>query len=405
VAVRVSALSPGPASRVAAEQWASQRQRYLDNLKVLLIALIIVGHAIESYADLDWWSYGEVREVTLSPVTEVVLLVLAGPFAILMIPILFLIAGLLTQPSAQRKGAGAYAPDRLLRLGVPFAVFVLVLQPSAMYVMERNLAGYTGSFRASLLGQEQILDTGPLWFVGVLLIFSLGYAGRAWARRGRSRAGLDRAGRLRPGEIRLRHLVLLVAAVTVATFLVRLVFPFNSENKYLDLNLYQWPACLAMFALGIVAAKQGWLTAVPHRLRRQSGLTTLAALIAFGLYTAVGAIAGIAEATWGGGWNWYAFVFAALESALTVFGSVWLLAVAHRHLNRPLRWAGPAARRSGYGAFILQSVVLIGLAMAMRPLPLPAEVKAVLLAAAGLAGSFGIAWLLISRVPGIARIL
>lgn len=49
--------------------------------------------------------------------------------------------------------------------------------------------------------------------------------------------------------------------------------------------------------------------------------------------------------------------------------------------------------------------MLIGLAMAMRPLPLPAEAKAVLLAAAGLAGSFGIAWLLISRVPGIARIL
>jgi hypothetical protein len=39
------------------------------------------------------------------------------------------------------------------------------------------------------------------------------------------------------------------------------------------------------------------------------------------------------------------------------------------------------------------------------PLPLPAEVKAVLLATAGLAGSFGIAWLLIGRVPGVARIL
>jgi fucose 4-O-acetylase-like acetyltransferase len=159
MAARVSARTPAPAGRVAAE-WAWQRQRYLDNLKVLLIALIIVGHAIVSYADLDWWSYGEVREVTLLPVTEVVLLVVAGPFTILMIPVLFLIAGMLTQPSLQRKGAGAYARDRLLRLGVPFAVFVLVLQPSAMYVMERNLAGYTGSFWASLLGKEQILDTG-----------------------------------------------------------------------------------------------------------------------------------------------------------------------------------------------------------------------------------------------------
>jgi fucose 4-O-acetylase-like acetyltransferase len=398
MAARAPAPIHAPAARGVAEQWASQRLRYLDTLKVLLIAAIIVGHAVESYADLDWWSYGEVREVTLAPVTEVVLLAVAGPFAILMIPVLFLIAGLLSAPSLRRKGAGAYARDRLLRLGIPFAVFVLVLQPSAMYVMERTLAGYTGSFWASLLGREQILDTGPLWFVGVMLIFSLGYAGWARARR-------DRADRLRPGEIGLAHLSLLVAVVTVATFLVRLAYPFNSENRYLDLNLYQWPACLAVFALGAVAARHGWLTAIPQRLRRGSGVATLVALIALGLYVAFGAAAGIAEQTWGGGWNWYAFVFVALESALSVFGPVWLLAVAQRRLNRPVRWAGPAAGRSAYGAFVLQSAVLIGLAMAMRPLPLAAEPKAVLLAAAALAGSFGIAWLLISRVPGVARIL
>jgi hypothetical protein len=193
--------------------------------------------------------------------------------------------------------------------------------------------------------------------------------------------------------------------VTVATFLVRLVFAFNSENKYLDLNLYQWPACLAMFALGVVAAARGWLAAIPDRLRRQTGLATLTSLIAFGLYVAFGAVTGIDEQTWGGGWNWYALVFATLESALTVFGPVWLLAVAQRRLNRPLPWAGPAVSRSAYAAFILQSVVLIGLAMAMRPLPAPAEAKAILLASAGLVGSFGIAWLLINRVPGVSRIL
>jgi predicted Na+-dependent transporter len=59
----VPVQTPKPAgqvvARLVARQWASQRQRYLDNLKVLLIALIIVGHAIVSYADLDWWSYSE----------------------------------------------------------------------------------------------------------------------------------------------------------------------------------------------------------------------------------------------------------------------------------------------------------------------------------------------------------
>jgi glucans biosynthesis protein C len=61
--------------------------------------------------------------------------------------------------------------------------------------------------------------------------------------------------------------------------------------------------------------------------------------------------------------------------------------------------------RSAYGAFMLQGLVLIGLAIALRPLPLPAEVKALIVAGSGIAGSFALSWLLISRIPAVARIL
>jgi hypothetical protein len=61
--------------------------------------------------------------------------------------------------------------------------------------------------------------------------------------------------------------------------------------------------------------------------------------------------------------------------------------------------------RSAYGAFMLQGLVLIGLAIASRPLPLPAEVKALIVAGGGIAGSFAISWLLVSRISGVARIL
>jgi hypothetical protein len=97
-------------------------------------------------------------------------------------------------------------------------------------------------------------------------------------------------------------------------------------------------------------------------------------------------------------------VFAVIETALTVFGSVWLLGVAQRRLDRRIRW-GPALARSAYGAFMVQGLVLIGLAVALRAAPLPAEAKAVIVAGGGIAGSFALAWLLISRVPVVARIL
>jgi hypothetical protein len=61
--------------------------------------------------------------------------------------------------------------------------------------------------------------------------------------------------------------------------------------------------------------------------------------------------------------------------------------------------------RASFGAFILQTPVLIGLASALRPVDLPAEVKALLVATAGVVLSFTLARLLILRVPGVSRVL
>jgi hypothetical protein len=106
----------------------------------------------------------------------------------------------------------------------------------------------------------------------------------------------------------------------------------------------------------------------------------------------MGAVLGVIDdPTWAGGWHVLAFMFAALESALAVFGPVWLLAVAQRHLDRHLRWAGPVVSRSAYGAFLVQGLVLIGLAVALRPVGVPAELKAVIVAGGGVAGSFTLA--------------
>jgi hypothetical protein len=400
------ATVPGPARGSApgrhgptVESWAAGRALYLDNLKVILIAAIIALHAVASYVDEEFWAYAEMREVTLSPAVETAVLAMVVPFGLLMIPLLFLVAGLLTPPSVERKGTGAYARDRLLRLGVPFAVFVLLLWPLLMYPVHpagESPDSYWTEFGGGAQSQWCI-DAGPLWFVGVLLVFSLVYAG--WVR--------VRPRRAVPGsrDVRAGHLLLLAAAVTVVTFMVRLVIPYDGDEYVIDLNLYEWPECIALFSLGVVAARRGWLTAVPDRLGRQCRTATLTAAGAFAVFVVVAAALGVEQDEVWGGWHWPAFVFALLASVLTVFGSVWLLGVAQRHLDRPLRWVGPVASRSAYGAFMVQGLPLIGLAVMLRPLPVPAEVKALLLAAGAVAGSFAIAWFLIRRVPGVARIL
>ena len=187
---------------------------------------------------------------------------------------------------------------------MPFAVFAVLLWPLLEYVVFRQLGeapGIWAYFRA-----EGTLDTGVLWFVGALLAFSLAYAGWVWIRR-------RHVAPARRGDIRVSHLLLLAAAVTVVTFLVRSVLPFESDNKYVDLNMWEWPACAAVFGLGIMASGLGWLAAVPDRLRRQCRTVTLLAIGAAAVFAASAIALDVVGDLWGG-WHWPAFVFAQVNA-------------------------------------------------------------------------------------------
>ena len=65
---------------------------------------------------------------------------------------------------------------------------------------------------------------------------------------------------------------------------------------------------------------------------------------------------------------------------------------------------GPALARNAYAAFILQGVPLLGLAVLMRGLPLPAEDKALVLAVGGVVGSCALAASYSPRSLGSARL-
>lgn len=382
---------------LAPEVRPGARRSYLDNLKVLLIVAIIALHGVLGYAgSMTLWSYADVQEVTLATGTEVALLAVAGPFGLFMMGLLFLVAGLLAAPSLERKGPGRFARDRAIRLGVPFLAFTLLLWPALMYALYHPLGEAPGTYAEELLDTEGNLDTGPMWFIGVLLVFSLVYA--AWTS-----ARPPRAEGRAPRQLTARHLLALAVVVALSSFLVRLVWPMTSES-FTDLNLWEWPACAGLFGLGVVASRHGWLDEVPPRLRRTSRDVTWAMVALAGAYMGASGALGVETEDLLGGWDWPPLLFVAIESGLNVFGSVWFLGLAQRRL------AGCGRRRTvlgrnAYGAFLVQGFVLIGLAVALRPVDVPAEAKALLVAVGGVVGSFALAWLLTSRVRLLGRIL
>jgi len=357
---------------------ARPRRAYLDNLKVLLVAGVILAHAFITYGDIGSWPYRDISDLDAFNIVAALAVSLGSLFAM---GLFFLIAGFFTPGPLARKGSAGFLRDRLLRLGIPFAAYVLVVMP----VLNVLASDDSKSFAANVAD----LDAGPLWFVGALLLFSAAFV--AWRATWPARPGRPPVGG--------RFLVGLAGGMAVASFVVRLVFPMNSEQVFM-IHVWQWPQCIGLFALGIAAAERGGLDPVPARLRRPAGWAAAAGAL---LTVAAFAVSHDSFDDYAGGLTWQAAVTVVAEGAVAVGFSVWLLARFQEHHDRtsPFR---AALARSAYGAYVLQGPVLVLLALALEAWTVPPEVRFLVLAPLGIAASFALAWLL-TRVPGVRRVL
>jgi glucans biosynthesis protein C len=376
----------------------TRRFAYLDNLKVLLVVGVIAVHAAITYGlDGSWYleSYDEMADVVVAAVG--VVLSVGWLFGL---GLFFLIAGRLSGPSLERKGAGRFARERLVRLGIPLLGYTLLVSPFLEYVDYRWNAHGQEALWPFVSRQVWHLAPGPTWFLEALLVFSLAYA---LLRR------LSRKAHLLAREpLRARDVAAVVVALALISFAVRFAFPLGSEQFHLQLSVF--PQYAILFALGAAAGRRGWLeTFTPCLARRCAAAGAVAALALPGLLIAGGFFADGGEHRFEGGWHWQAAALALDEAVLATCVSLW----AVQHFRRRRDTLGPLARRmapAAYGAFIIHPPVLVGLALAAQPTPLPAELKFTAVLAAAVAASFGLAALgartrhvaAIIGAPGIA---
>jgi len=379
-----------------------ERRGDIDNLKVTLVAGVILTHAVLTYADAGDWFY---QEKNLGELVTLVVFLPGLVGALFAMGLFFLVAGWFSPPALERKGPWRFSQDRLLRLGLPLVAFMVLVTPfvnELVAYQTEDLHRPVLPFYRHLIGH---LDTGPLWFLAVLLLFSLGYAA--------IRAIHPRSAHTRPpgeeessGGLRAWHLVVLGVVIAVTSFLVRLEFAMDSK-QVMNLHVFQWPQHLALFAFGVLCGERGWLDPVPDRLRRGCGWVALAAMAALPVVMALGgafAEDGSPDA-FSGGVHWESLATSVIEGALAVGASIWFLAWFRR------RWShqGPLARelaRAAYGAFILQTPVLVLVALALRPLSMTPELKLLVLAPVAVMASFGLSWLAgeaVARLTGRAH--
>ena len=133
------------------------RYAYADNLKVLLVCGVIVGHVTIAWTGVGVWVFDEphVREPLFS-----ILVLVAVIGALFAIPLFFLVAGSFTPASLARKGPRRFLVDRLVRLGLPMVFFVIFLSPIIEYV-NPDSAGWDRGFGALRVAHLVASRSGP----------------------------------------------------------------------------------------------------------------------------------------------------------------------------------------------------------------------------------------------------
>ncbi len=367
---------------------ATARYGYADNLKVLLVAGVIIAHVTMAWTGLGTWVFDEptVREPLLTLLTAVELI--GGMFGM---ALFFLIAGLFTPRSLAHKGLRRFLVDRIVRLGVPMVFFMLVLSPVVEYADPEN-RGWDRGFWPFVPFIWRRFVPGPTWFLGVLLVFSAVYAVARTALPARAVAA-------RP--LRARTLVVAMVAVAVGSYLVRLFVPLGEEVWHTAVG--QAPAWAGGFIIGVLAGERGWLQRMTPSMSRWVFRTAWVAVAATVVtVAAVGTSDADLDMLAGGG-TWQSLVAAGIEAALMVAMSLWLVDVFRRRFDHQ----GGLMRelsRGAFAAFLVHQVVLVGLVLATHQLPWAPEAEFLTVCAVGVAASFAVGSALV-RVPGVRRIV
>ncbi|ADH67335.1 MULTISPECIES: acyltransferase family protein [Nocardiopsis] len=386
------------------------RLYYLDHLKLLLIALVVLLHAAQPYGPADWWYFEDQAQAPLLSNAALV----AGTF---LMSLFLLISAYLVPAAYDRKGPKAFLGDRFRRFLPLVLVGFLVVVPVLMYAYYLNFRphpdlGFAAYYADVYMGGADRPQgwSGPiwpdrqfahLWFIQHLLVYALLYAlWRALTARLRSRApssSTDTA----PRAPSTAAILLFVALVALATFALRVWYPVDTWVPLLEF-IQAEPGDLALqssfFVTGLLAYRQGWLTAFPDRAGY--AWLTLGTVLA-GAHLAFGEELDRWYTT--GGWNTGSLLWSTVETLMCVSLSIGLLVLFRRWAARPSRLPLALAGLA-FTVYLVHVPVVVALQYTAGALAAGPWEGFALSAVGGLVLSFALAWGA-SRTPYLRRVL
>jgi acyltransferase-like protein len=359
-----------------------QRERWADHLRVLVISAVVVWHTCTAYlAGSDWYYMERTTSTFWAAVAfpaSIIAIFALGP--------LYLVAGWFSARSLAHHGTGAFARTRLLRLGAPLIVFIVLIDPLARYL------GDLGQGRSPILARSvTAAEAGPMWFVAALLAFSLGYA---LLRRLRAAPAAHRP----MGAPVIATAALMIA---VTAFLAWQWWPLDDAKTFLNLRWGLWPQGAVLFAVGVRAGEAGGLEDLAPWAPRL-GWTTLGAVALFVAFGAYGQARGLLDATVHGT-SWPTIILAVLYGMISVTFTIWFTDFART------RWSAnrsilARAGRASYAAYFLHPLLLTAIMVLFASVVLAPELKFLIVSIVAIPVCFMIGYA-VTQLPVLSKVL
>jgi fucose 4-O-acetylase-like acetyltransferase len=379
-------IAVGLTGEAASGNPRARRLAFIDNVRWSMIVLVLSMHACDTYSPFGNWYYVDRQPAGLG--TKIFFGVYQSFLQAFFMALLFFVSGYFSAAAFDRKGLAPFVRGRLLRLGVPTLLYMLVIGPLTQYFLSRTWG--TGGFELQWLVHiedgEWLSETGPMWFCAALLVLSIVY-------------GLIRAIGWRESAVAIRWdgVALLIAVMALATFLVRIAI--NGDKSVLNIHPGDFPQYILMYAAGAYGFRGNWLARLSDRFCFRTAALALglsiplfAALILFG-----GGLRG-ETAAYSGGLNAVSAGKCLWEALVCVGMALLILAVFRRRFNAQ----GPVARvlsDNAFGVYLIHPPILIAIAIALHPLMWPPIAKAAVLTALSAIGSFAASALVLRKSP------
>lgn len=372
------------------------RLLFIDNLRTFLISLVLLHHLSITYGAAGSWYYNEARLEGLDFLPMLLFVVTNQSF---FMGLFFLISAYFTVPSLDRKGAGKFLKDRLIRLGIPILIFFFVLSPLTVFLAVRA-GGNTDLSFLNFLREGQGFGFGPMWFVEALLLFSLVYLAVRYFSSKKTAETSNSIPLPKDGII-----LLFALGMGLLSFVVRIWLPVGWSLQPFGFQFPHFVQYISLFMVGLLAYRNNWL----EQISFQRGIRWFVAAqgLIFIVFPALFFLSGLATGgssdAFVGGFHWQSLSYSVWEQVTGVSLIMGLIAIFRKRWNLQ----GTTARRlsdSAYAAYLIHPPILVGIALVFRDMHLHPIFKFVLLAP--------LAWLfvfflanLVRKLPGLRKVL